>query len=759
MNNYCMKCMEPLGDDGLCAHCGSWKEPERAAHLLAPGTVLNGRWFIGDALGQGGFGITYIGRDLLLDSRVAVKEYYPSGNASRNTDASDKVWVTGNKAVESFERGKKRFLREARTLARYRGEPGVVHVLDFFEANDTAYIAMEYLDGVDLRNVLKTTGRFPANWVFAKFQPIMDVMEIMHADQVVHRDVSPDNIMLLKDGALRLMDFGAARMIIPESPETHSVMLKTGYAPEEQYLANGNQGPWTDIYALSATMYSCITGITPVDALQRQKGDITIWPSALGIEISPECEAILKKGMAIAPEDRFQSISEMRNALRIAIVGVHEWTEEMTFDLDEGTTQDVTRMINPQVKRSSEAADASGQMRVDANRDIPTGPRVFCTQCGTQLTPNDTFCPNCGHAARNAEAKQTGKTRVEDKPKTGGSRGLIIFAIVAAIAVILAAAVFSGAIELPFSGNAPSGDKASTEQKEEPGSEAEAEDAIPVKSYLEDYSWEELSGISREIAQADGKAGALEVAKKYNLVGSDGKLDGMQTKMVSVGESSQPVHIIGFAHDKTKDGDVVGLTFQFVNCIDTHAMNYPLTSDEAIQDYADERNVPVSVILRDHPDGVPTNVGGWADSGMRKWLRTDILPELSSDMRNAIVAVEKKTDNVGKTSDTNAVTTTSDELWLPSKVEICGTEGLQSEVTKKEGEQYQLFKDTNVSATAAVNPSLKKVIWGDAPCDWWLRSPAPQTAFHFTRVTEDGDMKGRTNYADTPSGVSPCFCV
>lgn len=310
MEQYCMKCMYPVEGEEDCPHCGYHPGRESAAHVLAPGTVLLDRYLIGEVIGQGGFGITYIGRDLRLNMRIAVKEYYPNGYANRNVEASDSITITDEKQRSFIEDGKSRFLREARALARFHGDPGVVDVRDYFEANNTAYIIMEYLEGEDLRRRIKKK-LFSADEIFALMEPIFGTLGKIHKEDIIHRDISPDNIMLLKNGTLKLMDFGAARLVNFSDQRSISVVLKSGYAPEEQYRPRGIQGPWTDIYALCSTIYKCITGITLDDALERGFEDNTKWPSELDIPISAAQEAVLRKGLSIRAKDRFQSLEEL----------------------------------------------------------------------------------------------------------------------------------------------------------------------------------------------------------------------------------------------------------------------------------------------------------------------------------------------------------------------------------------------------------------------------------------------------------------
>ena len=310
-----MKCMEPNSGTEVCPHCGYAGERERLPHVLRPGTILKDQYLLGEPLGQGGFGITYIARDLNLDIRVAIKEYYPNGYAVRNISISDRVTITDERMRLDIQKGKDSFLKEARTLARFRETAGIVDVLNFFEANDTAYIVMEYLDGETLGHRLKRK-LFTAAEIFERMGPVFNTLEKIHMQDVVHRDISPDNIMIMPDGSLKLMDFGAARLMNYVDQRSVSVVLKAGYAPLEQYSTKGEQGPWTDVYALCATIYKCITGKTPADPHDRLMGEAVPWPSELGLPISVRQENALKQGMAIFLKDRFQTIGELRSTLR-----------------------------------------------------------------------------------------------------------------------------------------------------------------------------------------------------------------------------------------------------------------------------------------------------------------------------------------------------------------------------------------------------------------------------------------------------------
>lgn len=308
--------MNPIGGtDDNCPFCGSSISVNVPPHHLAPGTVLNNKFLVGAAIGEGGFGITYIGRDIKLDMKVAIKEYYPSGYANRSNTISPTVSSSSSEERKDFfDMGKERFLKEAQSLAKFSGSAGIVDVRDFFEENNTAYIVMEYLDGQTLKNYLRSNGTLTPEQTVKLLMPVMESLKKVHSQGIIHRDISPDNIMLVGK-RVKLLDFGAARYVSATNNKSLSVILKPGYAPEEQYRSKGNQGPWTDIYALCATMYKCITGITPDDSTQRVFNDELKTPSELGINIDPAIEKALIKGLSVMQKDRYQNIDELLDGL------------------------------------------------------------------------------------------------------------------------------------------------------------------------------------------------------------------------------------------------------------------------------------------------------------------------------------------------------------------------------------------------------------------------------------------------------------
>ena len=310
---YCKFCMNSIADgEKVCPYCGKKQDLPELPHHLPSGTVLQGKYAVGAAIGEGGFGITYVGKNTLLDMKVAIKEFFPNGFVRRDSLHSKTVTDLSTGGSNVFEKGKKRFLDEARMLGRFSREGGIVSVHDFFEENDTAYIVMEFLEGQTLADYLEKKKVLSPEETLALLKPAMKTLEKVHKSGLIHRDISPDNIMLT-DSGVKLLDFGAARDAGGE--KSLSVMLKHGYAPIEQYSRKGEQGPWTDVYALCATMYKCVTGVTPDEATDRVDEDELKPPSAYVPNVGKTFENALLKGLNVRAKNRYQSVSELLAAL------------------------------------------------------------------------------------------------------------------------------------------------------------------------------------------------------------------------------------------------------------------------------------------------------------------------------------------------------------------------------------------------------------------------------------------------------------
>ena len=313
---------------------------EKNSYSLQRNTGLIGRYVIQKVLGQGGFGITYLGIDKLYGNKVAIKEYYPQKIAMRKAQYEDVVTVTSIEEKNNYNKGKKRFLDEAQVMARFNKNEGIVKILDFFEANNTAYIVMEYLEGITLKQFLGKYGVIQFRNLIEMMLPLLEALIEIHSQGLIHRDISPDNIMVQHNSKLKLMDFGAARDYTESGNKSLTVILKPGYAPPEQYQTHGVQGPWTDIYALCATIYKCLTGITPPDAIARVMDDKFKEPDQLDGKLSPDIKKILWKGMNIFPEERYQDIVEFGEDVCDALF-IPEENKKLDLDNEKNIDEDL----------------------------------------------------------------------------------------------------------------------------------------------------------------------------------------------------------------------------------------------------------------------------------------------------------------------------------------------------------------------------------------------------------------------------------
>jgi serine/threonine protein kinase len=315
-NNRCKYCFIEKVYQGNCLNCGYAEDanPESALHL-PPGTILQDKYLIGKALGQGGFGITYLAWDLDLNIKLAIKEYLPQDLAYR-VEGQTEVSIYKKTLSDSFSYGLEKFLEEARTLARFNEHPNIVSVRDFFSANRTAYLVMTYTEGITLKEYLDSKKEpLSYNEALKIFIQVSDALKEVHAAGILHRDISPDNLLLDSRGRIVLIDFGAARQAAGEKSRSMSVIMKAGYSPEEQYRSKGQQGPWTDIYAFAATFYRAITGEMPPEAMDRIVEDELIPPSKLGVNIEQHQEQALVKALAVRSKDRFQSVDEFQKIM------------------------------------------------------------------------------------------------------------------------------------------------------------------------------------------------------------------------------------------------------------------------------------------------------------------------------------------------------------------------------------------------------------------------------------------------------------
>ncbi len=299
-----------------CPACGfSEKDFVPEKHHLQPHTILKGQYLVGCALGEGGFGITYIGWDMFLHIPVAIKEYFPSGVVIRD-QGQHTVSVFAGKDEESFLQGRSSFFREAQKVAKFDNNVGVVSVKNCFLENGTAYIIMEYISGINLGAYAELHGgKLTFTETLKLLRTPILTLEELHRASTWHRDISPENLMLAKDGKVKLIDFGSA-MESDREKKTRVLMIRAGYSPVEMYSSTGEDGPYSDVYSMAATIYKLITGVTPPPATDRLDNDPLVPPSALGVkDISHAQEAALLKGMAVQVKSRYQTMEEFFDGL------------------------------------------------------------------------------------------------------------------------------------------------------------------------------------------------------------------------------------------------------------------------------------------------------------------------------------------------------------------------------------------------------------------------------------------------------------
>lgn len=313
--DLCANCFEKLEqEEKTCTRCGYLEGKDQPTTTLPVGTMLLGRFLIGKVLGKGGFGVTYLSYDLKKETKVAIKEYMPD-SLSYRTPGNTLISTYEGEKEESFKLGAEKFYEEAKTLSRFNGHPNIINVFEFFYENNTAYFVMEYIEGVDLKAYLSQMGgTISEDECLSLLTPMMDALIVIHSVGILHRDISPDNIYVTSDGNVKLLDFGAARQVLGEKSKSLSVVLKPGFAPIEQYQTRGKQGEWTDVYALAATMYFCLTGQIPEAAMDRIEEDNIRPVGEFKPDISSTLDQIILKALAVRAVERYQTIAEFKQA-------------------------------------------------------------------------------------------------------------------------------------------------------------------------------------------------------------------------------------------------------------------------------------------------------------------------------------------------------------------------------------------------------------------------------------------------------------
>ena len=453
----CNNCFRQIKTEP-CKYCGYKKSAYRPeAGILPVGTVLKKRYCIGEVLGKGGFGVTYKAFDTVDSKIVAVKEYYPSGLVHRDTGTTQ-ISVSSKQYEDNFKVGADKFFEEAKMVSRFNGNPNIVNVYEFFYENGTVYFAMEYLDGVDLKHFVKERGgKLPQENVLYIADIITDALLIAHSMNVLHRDISPDNIFILNNGEVKLIDFGAARQVLAEQSKSISVILKQGFAPLEQYQRRGKQGPWTDIYALGATLYYVITGKMPDEVTERL--DFPDIGSADEYGVNPEFWEIIRKCMEVRAADRYQTVFELKEKLNALSIK----PSPLIWDEVPDKEKDIVDVATQNVIPGTVAVQADMPETVAADGTIPETVAVQNDMPETVAVQND--IPETV-AVTDADSSDTTEDVIysleeDDKKKgfigfIGNTRGKIITAAAVIVLIggtIALAAGLSGRSDKKTGGN------------------------------------------------------------------------------------------------------------------------------------------------------------------------------------------------------------------------------------------------------------------------------------------------------------------
>lgn len=357
IDKLCPGCMQHLKDSNTtCPHCGYPEKHLTVKDSLPVFSILAGKYLLGAPLGKGGFGITYIAMHLPDEKIVAIKEFFPANLAVRDTDNETVVPADDTKAVY-YRTGMKSFSEEGRILYLLSDIEHIVHVTEQIQANNTTYLVMEYVPGISLKKYMKQQQKlFSEQEMLTLMQPILLTLQTMHQKGILHRDISPENLMLSPDNTLTLIDFGAARTFSRSDDDNLTVILKRGYAPEEQYHSNSRQGPWTDLYAVCAVMYQMLTGILPQEASARAEEDhLTPISRIEGLSLSPSTCAALEKGLQMDPMERYPDIGAL---MKVLYPAKKEAAREITDNSPKETQEMDASEKNAELSKQSESANA-----------------------------------------------------------------------------------------------------------------------------------------------------------------------------------------------------------------------------------------------------------------------------------------------------------------------------------------------------------------------------------------------------------------
>ena len=319
IRDICINCFRPTGGEEVCMNCGyiQTDRPKQICHLY-PKTILNDRYIIGRVINNGGFGVVYKAYDMRLENVVAIKELLPTQNSMvTRMPPSTEVLPVNDDRREMFTKLKQRFMKEARVMAKFSECNSIVRIYDFFEANNTVYLVMEFLEGMTLRQYIDSKEKKMSFDAAMKIMmPIMQALKVVHSEGIVHKDISPDNIFICDDGSVKLIDFGAAQFPDDENDDSYNnVVMKLGYTPPEQYRANTKVGPYSDVYSVGAVLYAVLSGTIPPESIDRLENDNLQKLTKIGVQLPIYADKAIMKAMAVKETARFNSISDFIDAI------------------------------------------------------------------------------------------------------------------------------------------------------------------------------------------------------------------------------------------------------------------------------------------------------------------------------------------------------------------------------------------------------------------------------------------------------------
>ena len=447
----CYHCMAEIqSNHRRCPYCGGALEQPNLSYHLKAGAQLNGRYLVGNYDDENSFGIRSAGLDLTRNARVVITEYFPSGVAARSPSGYGALPVA-TALQPLYLSGRDSFLQEAQLLSQFASEPCIEQVSDFFAANQTAYCITEYTEGKTLARLVKEGTRFEPQRLITALFPLMQALHRLHAAGVFHCDISPDTIIMQGDGTLKLTRFGGAGYYFADGQRgAPQAQLAAGYAPLEQYVRQENRGPWMDVYALCAVIYTCVTGVAPPDSCERVTADTLQLPSQSGVDIAPPMEEVLLRGLAVQPANRILNMEVLRSAFDHAVAS----SKGVVFDRPPAAVQKKKTIDNPPTWIREEitgGAVATGKtvQQEEAQPDliqpepVQPGPLPY-TPIQPERVQYTPVQPNPVQPRTPQPEPVRHERTVPANRKSGKKRWSILTAVITASAVLITAGVMAG---------------------------------------------------------------------------------------------------------------------------------------------------------------------------------------------------------------------------------------------------------------------------------------------------------------------------